>query len=38
VVLSLILALFTSRSYHWRPAIDASNSFVFSTLFADGAH
>jgi hypothetical protein len=38
IVLSFILALFASPSYHWRPEIDLSNSVVFSTLFADGAH
>jgi hypothetical protein len=38
VVLALILALFAGRSYSWRPDIDVTNSFVFSTLFADGGH
>ena len=38
VVLTLIMALFARHSFRWRPDIDASDSFVFSTLFADGAH
>jgi hypothetical protein len=38
VVLAFIMALFAGPPYCWRPDIDASDPFVFSTLFADGGH
>jgi hypothetical protein len=37
-VLAFIMALFERPPYRWRPDIDASDPFIFSTLFADGAH
>jgi hypothetical protein len=37
-MLAFFMALIAGRSYRWRPDIDTSNSFVFTTLFADGGH
>jgi hypothetical protein len=38
LMLAFFMALIAGRSYRWRPDIDVSNSFVFTTLFADGGH
>jgi len=37
-MLALLITLIAGRTYRWQPAIDVSDSFVLSTLFADGAH
>jgi hypothetical protein len=37
-MLAFFMALIAGRSYRWSPDIDTSNSFVFTTLFADGGH
>jgi hypothetical protein len=37
-MLALIMMLVHGRAYQWRPDIDVSDSFVLSTLFADGGH
>jgi hypothetical protein len=38
VMLALIMSLLAGRSYRWQPDLDVSDSFVLSTLFADGGH
>jgi hypothetical protein len=37
-MLALLMSLILGRAYRWRPDIDISDSFVVSTLFADGGH
>jgi hypothetical protein len=38
LMLALIMSLIAGRSFRWQPDIDVSDSFVLSTLFADGGH
>ena len=38
VMLALIMSLLAGRTYRWQPELDVSDSFVLSTLFADGGH
>jgi hypothetical protein len=37
-MLAFIMMLVSGPAYQWRPDIDLSDSFVLSTLFADGGH
>jgi hypothetical protein len=37
-MLAFIMMLVSGPAYQWRPDIDVSDSFVVSTLFADGGH
>jgi hypothetical protein len=37
-MLAFIMMLINGPAYQWRPDIDVRDSFVLSTLFADGAH
>jgi hypothetical protein len=38
LMLAFLISLIAGRSYRWQPDIDVRDSFVFSTLFADGGH
>jgi hypothetical protein len=37
-MLAFVMMLIRGPAYQWRPDIDVSDSFVLSTLFADGGH